>query len=52
MALWTFTVTVHEPLAGIVAPVMPSVEPPAIAATVPPHVVAPAGAAAFTRLDG
>ena len=35
----TFTVTVQEPLAGIEPPVRVTVELPALAASVPPHVV-------------
>ena len=35
----TGTVTVQEPLAGIVPPVRVTVEPPALAVSVPPHVL-------------
>ena len=44
----TFTVTVHDPLAGTVPPASATELPPAVAVTVPPQVVAPAGVAAFT----
>ena len=45
----TFTVTVHEPPAGTVAPESATELPPAAAVTVPPaQVVAPAGVAVFT----
>ncbi len=51
--LVTLTVTVQEPLAGIVPPVSATVLPPFVAVTVPPvHVVAPAGVALLTRLAG
>ena len=53
MALVTLTVTVQEPLAGIVAPDNATVPPPLAAVTVPPaHVVEPAGVAVFTRFTG
>ena len=45
--------TVHEPLAGMVPPESATLLPPLAAVTVPaPHVVAPAGAAVFTRPAG
>ncbi len=49
----TFTVTVHEPLAGTVAPESVALVPPLAAVTVPPaHVVAPEAEAVFTRPAG
>jgi hypothetical protein len=52
-ALVTFTVTVHEPLAGIVAPESATVLPPLAAVTTPPtQVVAPEAEAVFTRPAG
>ena len=54
MALVTFTVTVHEPLAGIVPPESATLVPLLAAVTVPaPHVVvAPLAAAVLTRPAG
>src|SRR6185503_20688881 len=53
VALVTLTVTVHEPLAGMVAPESATEVPALAAVTVPPaHVVAPAGVAVFTRPAG
>ncbi len=53
VALVTLTVTVHEPLAGIVAPESASEVPLFAAVTVPPaQVVAPEAEAVFTRLAG
>jgi hypothetical protein len=47
------TVTVHEPLAGIVAPASDTVPPPFAAVTLPPaQLVAAAGVALFTRPAG
>ena len=52
-ALVTFTVTVHEPLAGIVPPESATLLPLFAAVTVPPaHVVAPPAAPRFTRPAG
>ena len=52
-ALVTLTVTVQEPLAGIVPAESATLEPPFVAVTVPaPHVVAPAGVAVFTSPAG
>ena len=49
----TFTVTVQEPLAGIVPAESATLLPPAVAATEPaPQLVAPAGVPVFTRLRG
>jgi hypothetical protein len=48
----TLTVTVHDPLAGIVAPARVNPVPLGAAVTLPPHVVAPAGAAVLTRPAG
>src|SRR5258706_14375084 len=49
----TFTVTVHEPLAGTVAPESATLRPVFAAVTVPPaHVVAPPAAAVLTRVAG
>src|SRR6185312_5247842 len=49
----TFTVTVHEPDAGIVAPESATLVPPLAAVTAPPaHVVAPAGVAVLARPAG
>jgi hypothetical protein len=49
----TFTVTVHEPLAGIVPPESATLAPPFAAVTTPPaHVVAPEADAVFTRPAG
>ena len=49
MALVTLTVTVHEPLAGIVPPESATLLALFAAVTVPPaHVVAPLAAAVFT----
>ena len=52
MALVTFTVTVHEPLAGTVPPESATLLPPFVAVTVPPHVVAPEADAVLTRFNG
>ena len=53
MALVTFTVTVHEPPAGIVPPESAALVPLFAAVTVPPvHVVAPEADAVFTRPAG
>ena len=53
VALVTFTVTVHEPLAGIVAPLRATLVPLFAAVTVPPaQVVAPLALPVFTRLAG
>ena len=53
VALVTFTVTVHEPPAGMVPPESATLAPLLAAVTVPaPHVVAPAGVAVFTRPAG
>ncbi len=53
VALVTFTVTVHEPLAGTVAPDNAALVPLLAAVTVPPtHVVAPEADAVFTRPAG
>ena len=53
MAQVTFTVTVHEPLAGTVAVASATLVPLLAAVTVPPaHVVAPLAAAVFTRFAG
>src|SRR5438552_6616225 len=51
-ALVTFTVTVHEPLAGIVPPESARDVPLFAAVTVPPHVVAPLAEAVLTRPAG
>ena len=52
-ALVTFTVTVHEPLAGMVPPESATLVPLLAAVTVPaPQVVAPEGDAVFTRPAG
>src|SRR6185312_9206988 len=49
----TFTVTVHEPEAGIVPPESATLVPLLAAVTVPPaHVVAPEAEAVFTRPAG
>ena len=50
----TFTVTVHEPLAGTVAPESATLPPPFAAVTVapPPQVVAPLALAVLTRFAG
>jgi hypothetical protein len=49
----TFTVTVHEPLAGMVAPESATLVPLLAAVTVPPtHVVAPEALVVFTRPSG
>src|SRR6185503_586913 len=49
----TFTVTVQEPFAGIVAPESATLVPLLAAVTVPPaQVVAPEAEAVFTRLAG
>ena len=53
MALVTLTVTLHEPLAGIVAPESATLAPALTAVTVPPaQVVAPEAGLAFTRFTG
>src|ERR1700674_2149300 len=53
MALETLTVTVHEPLAGIVAPESATLGPLLAAVTVPPtHVVVPFGVAVLVRFAG
>jgi hypothetical protein len=52
LALETFTVTVHEPLAGMVPPESATLFPAAAAVTDPPQVVAPDGVAVFTRPAG
>ncbi len=53
MALVTFTVTLHEALAGTVAPARATLVPLLAAVTVPPaQFVAPAAAAVLTRLAG
>ena len=51
-ALVTVTETVQLPFAGIVPPERSTDPPPAVAVTVPPHVVAAAGEAAFTSPTG
>ncbi len=52
-ALATLTVTVHEPLAGMLAPESATLLPLLAAVTVPPaHVVAPLATAVFTRPAG
>ena len=51
-ALVTFTVTVHELLAGTVPPESATLLPPFVAVTAPPHVVAPEAEAVFTRPAG
>ena len=49
----TLTVTVHEPLAGIVPPESAALAPPFAAVTAPPaHVVAPDAGVALTTLAG
>jgi len=48
----TFTVTVQELLTAIVPPDNDTVPPPPVAETVPLHVVAAFGDAAFTRPEG
>ena len=51
--LVTLTVTVHEPLAGIVPPESAALAPPFAAVTAPPaHVVAPDAGVALTTLAG
>ena len=50
--LVTVTVTVHEPLAGIVPPESATLPPPLAAVTAPAHVVAPFAGVAFTRFAG
>src|SRR5205814_5471288 len=51
--LVTVTVTVHEPLAGIVPPESATLPPPLAAVTAPPtHVVAPFAGFALTRFAG
>ena len=52
MALVTFTVTVHEPFAGTVAPLIETPVPLFVAVSAPPHVVAPPATAALTRPAG
>src|SRR5476649_1672623 len=52
LALVTFTVTVHEPLAGIVPAESATLAPPLAAVTAPAQVVAPAGVAVLTRPTG
>ena len=53
MPLVTVTVTVHEPLAGIVPPESATLAPPLAAVTVPPaQVVAPEAGVALTRFAG
>src|SRR5438105_9396139 len=54
VALVTFTLTVHEPLAATVAPVSATLVPLLAAVTVgaPPHVVAPLADAVLTRFAG
>src|SRR5438132_48358 len=53
LALVTFTVTVHEPLAGIVAPERATLAPPLAAVTAPPaQVVAPDAGVALTTFAG
>src|SRR6266849_3195130 len=53
VALVTLTVTVHEPLAGTVAPESATLVPLLAAVTVPPaQVVAPLALAVFTRFAG
>jgi hypothetical protein len=53
VALVTFTVTVHEPAAGMVAPASVTFPAPLAAVTVPPaHVVAPFAGVAFTTFAG
>jgi hypothetical protein len=49
---FTFTVTVHEVTAANVAPESVKPGPPGAAVTLPPHVVAPPGAAVFTMPAG
>jgi len=50
---WTLTVTVHEPLAGIVPPESATLVPLFAAVTVPPaQVVAPEADAVFVRPAG
>src|SRR5438045_2254285 len=51
-ALVTFTVTVHEPLAGTVPLASATLAPLFAAVSVPPHVVAPLAEAVFTRFAG
>ena len=48
----TFTVTVHDPPAGMVAPESCTLLPLLAAVTTPPQVVAPPAAAVFTRPAG
>src|SRR5690349_6588083 len=49
----TFTVTVHEPLAGMAPPESATDGPPSAAVTVPPaHVVVPVAGVAFTSPAG
>ena len=49
----TFTVTVHEPLAGTVPVASATLPPPLAAVTLPPaHVVAPLALAVLTRFAG
>lgn len=51
----TFTVTVHDEVAGIVAPERATLAPPAAAVTIPVHPApdsAPDGAAVFTNPAG
>ena len=50
--IFTFTVTVHELEDGSVPPASVKLVPPGAAVTLPPHVVAPPGAAAFTMPAG
>ena len=53
VALVTLTVTVHEPLAGTVAPESATLPPLLAAVTVPPaQVVAPEAEAVLTRFTG
>ncbi len=52
MALVTLTITVHEPLAGTVAPLREMLVSPLSPVTVPPQVVAALADAVFTRPAG
>src|SRR5438270_702956 len=53
MALVTLTVTVHVPLAGMVAPLNATLAAPFTAVTLPPtHVVAPEAGFALTTFAG
>ena len=52
VALVVFTVTVQEPLAGMVPPESATLAPPFAAVTAPPQLVAPEADAVFTTLAG